>query len=359
MKIEAVDDIKGSVQKVESKTVSVVKESVGSPERLESKSESFYDKSGNLIKVIYLIPGKHSQKTINKFNSENQLIETAYYTDNSLNLKTEFSYDSRGQIVERKFFDAFNNLQNVYRPVFTKENLRIEESVHEPYIIEGKRVEGNINYTIAPDISISFSSKNVYKAKAFYDTEDNLKEVSFYNQKNKISGKIFVIYDSEKKPVKVTKFGDDTSLYPNNLKRWQEIVVPILNKVSKFLLTVHNSYKLAVRREYKKAGQCFVYGVPFDEMLIEYDSQKRVSLIKNISMLCGESKTTFEYDEKGNSINKTSILSSQILHLEKFEYEYDSNDNWIKRKTFYKLPTGNMKQIMEIEIITYRTIIYY
>lgn len=360
MTLAAIDGLVGSVEKVESKTVSVFEESDKFTELEESRSSGFFDQFNNLIEISYTIPNKHSQKTVNKFDSKNRLIETIVFYEDSLKYRREFSYNLEDSITETKFYDENNFLQDTHQPIYTNDGFRVEEVIYEPFVFDSKKVQGNINFTVAPEITVSFSNNNIYKSKAVYDSSDKLLEILFYKYKNRSAGKISVVYDDENKPIEIKKFGDDTTFYPNNLKRWQKNLFPVFRNVENSILTLRTVSKFAVRREFVNVGNCFVYGVPFDETSVKYNEKNRIREIQFHSTFFNNDKTTFEYDEKGNKTEKISYcFGNSISYFENNEYEYDAQDNWIKRKTLYKLPTGNMTRFMERTVLTYREIKYY
>ena len=188
---------------------------------------------------------------------------------------------------------------------------------------------------------------------------DKLTEISFYNRKEKLTGKIFVAYNADEKPIRIIKYGDDRTLLPGELMGWQKLLFPLFEKLFNFFLTLHALYKLFARREFKKAGQCLIYGTPLDETFITYEKDKLIE-VESVSTFTPGGTAVFKYDEKGNRTEEIAYLGNGFIsHQEKSEYKYDLDDNWIEKKTFYKLPKGDMKQFMERTVLTYRTIECY
>lgn len=354
-------DVEGSVKEIESRTVSVFEEGEKVFESLESSSIYRFDERKNLIESFYEIPDKYTTKTLKKYDAENRLIEIASFTNDSLNYKSKLVYNSGNKIIERKVYNEKDELQNTIPPIYTKDGFCVEESFYEHFIIEGKRVRGSISFMITPETSISFSNKNVYKSVSIYDKENKLVEVSFYNRRNRIKGKAFVIYNADGKPTEITTFGSDTSFITGKLNRWQELLLPVMEKIMEILLSLQTFYKLIFREDFDKARKCLIYGVPLEEEFITYDDQKRIIEKRFLTTLFeSHGKKVFKYDEKGNKGEEILFSSGgTIFQQENHKYDYDSENNWIQRKTFYKFPVNHLKMSMDRTILTYRTIKYY
>lgn len=351
----AAEDLIGSVKAVTTKTISVFENAGEIVERLESTSSCRFDESNNLIESRHTMPNGCEGKTVNRFDSQNRLIETVFYT-NGVKQRREFSYDSENRLFETKYYDENNNLQNTHRHIYTKDNLRIEEIDYDT-LFNGKRNPfDSVGFNIEPQLAVHFSGKDVSKSKTIHSADDKLLEVSFYNRQKKLKGKVRVAYDSDGVPLQVRKFGDHFYFFPYELKRWKII---FLDKIVWLHTALKTFYDLVIRGEFKKAGQCFIYGTPYEETNFHYDAHKRLVEIITFSTIHDGHRKTFKYDEKGNKSEETMYSGKDsISHSEKHEYEYDAQNNWIKRKTLYKVRINDGKYPEERTVLTYREIKY-
>jgi len=357
--VEAAEDLIGRVKKVEAQTVSLFEENGEILEHPESESVAHFDESNNPVEISHLYPNIGRQKTVNRFDSKNNPVEQFFYREETLKHKREFIYNDREQMVEMKFFDYERDLQGTFRPVYTKEGLRIDEFIHEPFLFNGKNVIGQISFEVAPEIRVSFSDKDVYREKKISGADGRLLEVVFYNRLRLPTGRISVLYDSGEKPVKIIKYGDDTSFLPQNASRLEKLLFPVLNRLENFLQTLLTAYRLLKRRDFEKARNCLFYGAPVDEIFAQYDERQIISEI-NFRSTCflGGGKTTFEYDEKVNKTGVNHYSAGEILS-DSEKYEYDPQNNWVKRKAFFSHSVGDGSRFMERTVLTRRTIEYY
>jgi hypothetical protein len=241
-----------------------------------------------------------------------------------------------------------------------KNSFRRQETIYEPSIIESRKVRGEINFTIEPEIRVSFFNKDVHKSVAIYNREKKITEVLLYSRRSRVKGKASVIYNADGKPIEINIFGDDRSFRTDKFKPWQAFFFLILDKIEEIAIRFLTVYSLAKHRKFKPAWKCFLYGTTFRQTFIEYDSEQRISEIKRFAVpfeIYG--REVFKYDEKGNKSEQISFSGDEISIDEKHEYEYDSKDNWIKKKSLYDFSDLRGKGFPERSVLTYRTIKYF
>lgn len=346
--------LNGVVKRVEARTISVYKENAEIKEKPESSEAWVFDESGNLIESVNTHPDVPSTKTINVFDSENRLTESRFYTNEELQNRLENSYNSAGQFIERRFYDTEGILQDSYCPIYTKDGWRIEESIHKPVIMEGKEVSGSISFPVGQEVNASFSTDSLYKSKEIFNPEGDLTEVSLYDAKDRIIGKAFVVYNENRLPVDITIYGEEVSIHSAETNFWRKIVASILLKLTFLFFRLKSFFRLIFRHESKKAFRSLIYKFPLTEIEIFYN--ERGNKIREVTSSSFNIilERTFKYDDKGN---KTDELSPPFQEFH--EYEYDSKDNWTKRKSIYKYPIDGVKDFIEREVITDRKIVYY
>ena len=360
--INSENNFNGSVKEVETNTVSLFDRNGKVEEHLESTDYKLFDERKNLIGHEHYYAEKQRVKTVSSYDENNRKTSSLFYSDGLLISKYEFIYDHKGKLIEQKYFNRNEDFVSAHQPVYTNEGLRIEETIHEPVFIRGEKVQGTISFCLTPEIGVSFSSNDVYRSRTIYGKNDKLSEASFYKRNNKSLGKIFVAYDEKNRPIEVIKYGGNTSWFPGNLKLWQKMLLPLIIKLLNISTKFDSAYKLSRNREYKKAALCFKYGAPFCQTIIKYDENERTLELSGVNSfdINNRTKTIYKYDENKNLIEKKTLPDDSSFSVyERHEYEYDSQNNWIQKKSFCKMPLDNMTKFMEIKVLTTRNIVYY
>ncbi|MBX7171381.1 MAG: hypothetical protein K1X72_10510 [Pyrinomonadaceae bacterium] len=345
--------LNGAVKRVEAKTVSYSEKNGKTSERLESTSTLLFDESKNLLESSYSFPNHQSTKTIYKFDSNNRKIETQHFQDKVLQNKGEFFYDLNGREIEQKFYDFKKNQETVFKPIFTKDGFRIEEINYSEILNNGPPIS-DFNLSLSQGVNLCFSGIEVQKSKEIYNAKNNLVKRLFYNSQGKIIGRIFVDYNANDQPSEVAIFGSDSSFPPDNLKKWQEILFPILKNLRYFLFSLLAFIRLCLRGKFRKGIRCLIYNSPFTGKKILYDNQGRKVEVKSFLFLKEESRSLFKYDDKNN---KTEELTN--FHKEVNEYEYDNKNNWTKKTTSHHFFHKEIAQMMNRTVIIHRKIEYF
>ncbi|MEZ5428078.1 MAG: RHS repeat domain-containing protein [Pyrinomonadaceae bacterium] len=353
-------DFKGAVKEVESRTFTVSESDGQTSEQVESTEIRRYNRSGKLLFFAHTVPGKNSVQTTYLYDPNDRMIGMSEGDGQSVQNKWEFSYDADGRLTELRFYDGKDNLLSVNRSVFIKNGLRVEEGKSPGDLYKGRKILGTISFTIASETKVGFSNKNIDCWKTFYDAEEKPVEVSFYNVRKRLIGKMFVIYNAQGNPAEAAFYGDDPSFQPNNLKSWAKFLYPVLEKLNNFLLIWLTFCRLALRQEYKNAFRCLIYGVPFRSTTFVYDEKGKKIETRDFSPGFPGDRTVYRYNENGEVSEVISYADDGFVWRQQpFEYEYDRRNNWIKKTTVEKIPLDHLKKVLEFKIVTSRTIKYF
>lgn len=267
-----------------------------------------------------------------KYNEKGFITEfKSFYEDELLEGKT-YEYDKNFKLSVIKYYQANNKL-------VSEETFKYNSS--------GKLEEMNKCYIDGS----SSGAKEVYQ----YDKQGNLISKIYYDQNNKVSSKITNQYDEKGKLTTKTYYG------PNDNEIWSKTINQYDEKGN---LIGHEKYGMGELLEevvkFNKQGK-MVYKKEISNredppyiVISTYDYNGKGFLITQLTQEADVEndylvKEMYQYDDKGNLIEKTLDYGNGSLY--KVSYTYDSKGNCIEE--IQRNPTS------EEVIVIKRTIEYY
>lgn len=319
-----------------------------SSQNTESKTSKKQEKlNGKVRSIKYILAGfgENPNNTTYNFDKEQNLSEKLTFNKNILVSKETYkeglpinseNYHELGYVTERtsRKFDKNGNLVelkkfNTYKQLLHEEKIKYDKMGNKvQHLINGN--PSNFSYTYNGDqkmveIMEFDDNKNLLKMDVYWYNEEGLK----------------------------TKWGRYNSSGTNIYK-----VIYTYNEDGK--VTEQNNFNGAKELEYQKQIEYNVNGEIVK--IIELDGQGQVQyqidyeyrnnlMSKKVEYFQDGTRTEYLFDEKNGNMSELVFFNSEneVDHSEKFEYNYDDNNNWVRKTRVYN----------NVEEIIVRSLEYY
>jgi hypothetical protein len=296
---------------------------------------SRFDEKGNEIEnETYHSNGKLYDKETKKYNSVGKLIEHIF---NNGSEKEIFMYDDSSDLIIRRIYNDTNLTDTELYTYDNKGNKLKDESYYSDtltrietykYNEEGKKVEQNVYFC-----------KELIETRTTKYEDGNVEIVTDINVKYNHAKKAIFKFNGKHKIIEVANYGST-----NNLERRIKMEYDVNGKMIEMAYLVNAT----TDSSYFKA----IYKYSSDYLNCE-----------NTTILHGvKKKHIILYDTKKHEIeasyyNADSALETKITN----QYEYDQNENWIKKTLTYEYyRTEEGKSLIEKKYyVTLREITYY
>lgn len=351
----AKDSLRGSVKELYARTVTLTGKDKDVSEEFQSLRFARYDEAGNKVEEAYFNSDNSLLfKTVWVYDPAGKLVEqTNFDANESPTFKTTFEYDRDGRLVEKKTFASDGSLENVIRPNYTAEGLRIEEETL-PFSEDGDDVAFLVGIE---ETDMSFSAQGVRKIRKTFDDKGKPIDITLYDNKEKRTGKILLAYDGNDKLIEIEHYGSSGFYSPVEKTKWQRILEPLITRLIKIFFFLKCVYSFGIKGELRKAARCFVYGPLIMLNVFVYDEkgqivEEQTRFIGSIAM-----KKVFEYDEEGNKAEENEYFNGESFQNQSYSREYDSHGNWIEETLSYQFQAEEKRE--QTTVFTSRTIGYY
>jgi len=308
-------NLKGSVRSLKKQTYDVVvkKGEIHKGKiviEYESKQHFIFDTNGNKIEegsYKYEIDESINKYTYKYNDKGNKTEKKKYYPGGVLETKYIYKYNDNGNLIEESDYFNENILNNKYTYKYDDTGNLIETNYSNP---------------------TGMKTKQTYK----YDERENLIEKIYYTSFSVSSG--YKGYET-KSIYKYDSIGNEIAKENYMDGKFTEKVTYKYDDIGN--MTKENLYDS--------------FGKTLGESQYKYDVKGNKIEWSYKNALYGglEGKVTFKYDDKGNLIEENNYQSfglSQNNTTDK--YEYDENNNWIKRIVFIKeKPVGIIEREFE------------
>jgi len=352
----AKDSLRGSVKELYVRTVTLTGKDKDVREEFQSLRFVRYDEAGNKVaEAFFNSDDSLLFKTVWAYDLMGRLAEQVnFYTNESSTFKTIFEYDSDGRLVEKKTFGSDGSLENVLRPSYTAEGLRVEEEML-PFIEDGD----DVAYLVEIEgTDMSFSAQGICKIRKTYDSKGNPVDITLYNNKEKQTGKILFTYTNEGKLIELEHYGSDGFYPAGDGTKWQRILEPLMTRLIKIFFFLKCLYSFGIKGELRKAARCVIYGPLSMLNVFVHDDKGRI--VEEQTHFVGSlmMKKVFAYDEEGNKAEEIEYLNDDsVLQKQSYSRKYDSHRNWIEETVSSQFRIEEKYE--QTTILTYRTISYY
>lgn len=200
-------------------------------------------------------------------------------------------------------------------------------------------------FTFNKDGNILYAIESIYKKKFVYDSKGYRIEWYKYKSNDHLDCKGTYKYDSKGNMIEKTHCDDDGSLINKET---------YINDSKGNIIEMNTYYASGgtgkTTYQYDSKGnlieEVFHSGLK-GKITYKYDSKGNM-IEENIS---DDMKIVFSYDSNGNMIIKQIVYGLGAGTYYKYEYEYDSKDNWIKK--IEKNKKGEAIRIIERKIVYY------
>ncbi|HXH69949.1 MAG TPA: hypothetical protein VNI60_06325 [Pyrinomonadaceae bacterium] len=353
--VKAKDSLHGLVRELYARTVTLTGKDKDVSEEFQTLRFACYDEAGNKIQEAYFNSDSSMFfKTAWTYDSMGKLVEQVNFDANeSQTFKTVFEYDGDGRLVEKRTFGSDGSLESVLRPNYTAEGLRIEEETL-PFSEDGDDVCCLIGIE---ETEMSFSAQGIHKIRKTYDGKGKPIDITLFNNKEKLTGKIFFAHNDNGKLIEIEHYGS-SGFYPTgDITKWQRIFEPLITRLIKIFLFLKCIYSYGIRGELGKTARCSIYGPLAMLNVFVYDDKGRIveeqtHFIGSIVM-----KKVFGYDEEGNKAEEIEYFNDDAVQRQSYNRKYDSHRNWIEETISSQFQTEEKHE--QTTIFTYRTISYY
>jgi hypothetical protein len=352
----AKDSLHGLVKEVYARTVTLAEKDKDVSEEFQSLRFARYDEAGNKVAEAYFNSDDSLLfKTVWAYDRADKLVEQVNFdTNESPTFKTIFEYDPDGRLVEKKTFASDGSLECVLRPSYTAEGLRIEEETL-PFSEDGD----DVAYLVGiEETDFSFSAQGIRKIRKIYDGKGKPIDITLYNNKEKLTGKILFAHNDNGKLIEIEHYGSNGFYSAGERTTWQRILEPLITPLIKIFFFLKCVYSFGIRGEIKKVARCVVYGPLTMLNVFVYDDKGRIveeqtRFIGSIAM-----KKVFAYDEGGYKAEEIEYLDDDsILQKQIYSRKYDSNRNWTEETVSSQFRMEEKYE--QTTVFTYRTISYY
>ena len=259
----------------------------------ESNDFVKYDKNGNIIEEKLGINSDLIKYTYQYDERGNKIEKNRFTPDGKLNMKYIYEYDNEGKLVE--FSDLFpdGKLANKYTYKYDERSNLIEYTDY---------------------LGASLDERDVYK----YDTNGNEIETIYFDSKGSLKCKWEKSYDKKGNLTEEMFYLSNGELDYKTINKYDAIgnLIEDSSRDSKGKLLLKEIIK------YDNLGNKV-------EVNITIPTKFEIDRMSTGKM---KVKTTFIYDDKGNVLEETTVTTKDFkkFKLNK-KYEYDKNNNWIKR----------------------------
>jgi len=276
----------------------------------ESKQYFIFDTKGNKIEegsYKYETDGSIITYTYKYNDKGNKTEKKKYYIDGGLETKYIYKYDDIGNLIEESDYFQENRINN-------KQTYKYND--------KGNLIETNYSN------STGMKTKQTYK----YDNKENLIEEIYSTSFSVSSGyegyetKYIYKYDSKGNEIEKEFYTDGR-------------------------FEVKTTYKYDDKGNITEDGMYDSFGKSLGENQYKYDDKgNKIEWNYKNSLYGGlKGKVTLKYDDKGNLIEENNFKSFGLSKKNTTDkYEYDENNNWIKRVGYIKKkPVGIIERTIE------------
>jgi hypothetical protein len=237
--------------------------------------------------------GNIMNNTLKKYNNQGNIKEEYYYNnDGTLHSKYIYEYDERGRLTEQSSFSANGNLE--FKSTFKNDD------------------KGNIIERIGTPSSPQFTSDG-FRRTFVFDKNGNMIESCDYNSSGNLNSKAVNKFDNIGNLIEAREYNGDGSLWYINTFKYDSIgnVVEEINYDSK------DSIQNRTTKKYNTNG-----------IIAEKIIYRRSAEDNKIYQ-----KDRWIFDSKGNEIEIYKVENGGVSKYS-FKYEYDDNNNWVKKIEF-------------------------
>lgn len=348
------DSLHGLVKELYVKTVTLTGKDKDIREEFPILRFARYDEAGNKVEEAHFNSDDSLVfKTVWTYDSAGKLVEQVNFDANeSPTFKTTFEYDLNGRLTEKKTFGSDGSLEDVLRPNYTAEGLRIEKETL-PFSEDGDDVDCLVEIE---GTDMLFSTQGVRRIKKIYNDKGKPIDITLYNNKEKRTGKILLAYNDYGKLIEIEHYGSSGFYYDGDRTKWQRIFEPLITGLTKIFFFLECVYSFGIRGELKKAARCFVYGHLTMLNIFVYDDKGRI--VEEQTLFIGSimMKKVFVYDEEGNKAEEIERFNDETAQKQSYSRKYDSHGNWIEETVTSQFQS---EERYEQTAFTSRTVSYY
>ncbi len=278
-----------------------------------------FDSKGNILEFSNSHPdGSFVEKNTRKYDGSGNIVEfNSYSPDGSFASKTKYKYNNKGNLIEQNKYHFNGALTNRYiikydnngNPIELETYNSADRATIEALANAISKDEAKSDNTKSDEPALDLISKTTNK----YDDKGNKIEVvaidnGLFTDKSKKFVKYTRVFDSKGRVVELINYETSDSIR------------------NKFTFKYDEKSNLSEKLMYSPDGTLnarYTYKYDINGNLIEDDI-----------LLMPESKSfkrnTYKYDDRKSLTEKKFFDVGELDYTLSYQYEYDSNGNWIK-----------------------------
>ncbi|MBI3502314.1 MAG: hypothetical protein HY063_11020 [Bacteroidetes bacterium] len=258
----------------------------------EYKTITKYDVSGNKIETIDYRHDTITGKITYKYDGNGKITESSSYNENKLRKKIIYKYDTKGNTIEENEFDDKEKPSGKIICKYDDKGKMIEkDNSNAKGMVTSKNIYTHNEKGILTEENF-YEPKDSLNKKIKYDDNGNkIEDCSYY--KNKMTSNVTYQYDKKGNMLESIEHNKDGSIY----RKWT------------------HKYDDKGNKTEERIWCCGSSGESSAKEFVKY----------------------FKYDNNGNVITITDYRSGMDKKPTeyKFEYEYDTKGNWVNRTTVF------------------------